>query len=125
MDVKLIEFSTREEAEAFAAKCDAALGYPAVGDTCQAIHVGEGPHATHPLCCTTRYAEVREGKTGFAVPVGDVSRALKGEVADALATKAEIEPATFALKADPPTGPVAIEKEGDSRVGVETTKETP
>jgi len=79
--MKLVEYSTREEAEAIQAKVDAEKGYPAIGEgVCQAVPLGGGIHVTHPLCCTVTHVRPIEGKTGWAMPVDDAVREqLKGE----------------------------------------------
>lgn len=100
---RLIEFTTREEAEDFAAKVDAAFGYPAIGPgVCTAVRVGGGRHIGHPHCCTVRHAEPLEGKTAYAYPVEERVRAITSKpVTDVLVTKTEINQEDFERKLDP------------------------
>jgi hypothetical protein len=94
---KLIEFSSRKEAEAFAAKVDAAMGYPAIGEgVCQAVPVGGGRHATHPACCTERHANVIEGKASWAYPIdADVAALDDADVVAEREVKVELQAASY------------------------------
>lgn len=100
--VRVLEFATREEAEAACAEIDKALGYPAVGEgVCQAVRVGGGIHISHPHCCTLRATEVVEGAKSFAVPTNAKIRTADVDAVRELVLTKAIEAEVFENRPEP------------------------